>query len=95
MKESRAFRVKLKSSTTPTYPGKPMPEIVALLQSIAPVVSPTVLNQMSKAGLLGRKAGRGYYLHDKSRKDAKPNPGASAYVKSNSARTLSRRPAFV
>lgn len=51
---------------------------------------PAHLGEMIKAGLLGRKAGRGYYLHDKSKKDAKPNPGASAYVKSNSARSLSR-----
>ncbi len=51
---------------------------------------PTHLGEMIKAGLLGRKAGRGYYLHDKSRKEARPNPGAAAYVKSDSARTLSR-----
>jgi 3-hydroxyacyl-CoA dehydrogenase/enoyl-CoA hydratase/3-hydroxybutyryl-CoA epimerase len=51
---------------------------------------PAHLGEMIKAGLLGRKAGRGYYLHDKSKKDARPNPGATAYVKGDSARTFSR-----
>ncbi len=51
---------------------------------------PVHLGEMIKAGLLGRKAGRGYYLHEKSKKDARPNPGATAYVKGDSARTFSR-----
>ncbi|NOS69377.1 MAG: fatty acid oxidation complex subunit alpha FadJ [Verrucomicrobia bacterium] len=51
---------------------------------------PAHLGEMIKAGLFGRKAGRGYYLHDKSKKEAMPNPCATIYVKSNSARTLTR-----
>lgn len=51
---------------------------------------PAHLGEMIKAGLLGRKAGRGYYLHDKPKKDARPNPGVSAYVKNNCAQSLSR-----
>jgi len=51
---------------------------------------PGHLKEMVTAGWLGRKAGRGYYLHDKSGKDAKPNPGVAAYVKRNSAQSLSR-----
>ncbi|HEX5218671.1 MAG TPA: 3-hydroxyacyl-CoA dehydrogenase NAD-binding domain-containing protein, partial [Verrucomicrobiae bacterium] len=51
---------------------------------------PAHLGEMIVAGLLGRKSGRGYYVHDKSKKDAKPNLGVLAYVKNDSARTLSR-----
>jgi len=51
---------------------------------------PAHLGEMIKAGLLGRKNGRGYYLHDKSKKNAKPNPAVSAYVKGDSARNFSR-----
>ena len=51
---------------------------------------PAHLGEMIKAGLLGCKVGRGYYLHDKSKKGARPNSVAAAYLKGDSARTLSR-----
>ncbi len=51
---------------------------------------PAHLREMVKAGQLGRKSGRGYYRHDKSRKDARPDPAVAAYVRSDSARGLSR-----
>jgi 3-hydroxyacyl-CoA dehydrogenase/enoyl-CoA hydratase/3-hydroxybutyryl-CoA epimerase len=50
---------------------------------------PDCLRSMTAAGLLGRKSGRGFYLHEKS-KEAKLNPQISAYVQSDKARTLPR-----
>jgi 3-hydroxyacyl-CoA dehydrogenase/enoyl-CoA hydratase/3-hydroxybutyryl-CoA epimerase len=50
---------------------------------------PGSLRKMTGAGLLGRKSGRGFYLHDKS-KEAKPNPQISAYVQNQKARAISR-----
>jgi 3-hydroxyacyl-CoA dehydrogenase / enoyl-CoA hydratase / 3-hydroxybutyryl-CoA epimerase len=50
---------------------------------------PGCLPKMCAAGLLGRKSGRGYYLHQKSR-EPKPNPRILAYVQSDKARALPR-----
>jgi 3-hydroxyacyl-CoA dehydrogenase/enoyl-CoA hydratase/3-hydroxybutyryl-CoA epimerase len=50
---------------------------------------PDCLRKMSAGGLLGRKSGRGFYLHEKSR-EAKPNPQISTYVQGERARTLLR-----
>ncbi len=50
---------------------------------------PAVLEQMFKAGLLGRKNGRGFYLHDKS-KEPKPNPQAVSFVQSRGACAFTR-----
>lgn len=51
---------------------------------------PAHLGGMTKAGLLGRKAGRGYYLHEGNAKHTRPNPAVSAYVTGDSAALLSR-----
>jgi 3-hydroxyacyl-CoA dehydrogenase / enoyl-CoA hydratase / 3-hydroxybutyryl-CoA epimerase len=48
---------------------------------------PDCLRKMSAGGLLGRKSGRGFYLHEKL-KEAKPNPQISTYVQSDKARIL-------
>jgi len=50
---------------------------------------PGCLGKMTNAGLLGRKSGGGFYLHEKS-KDAKPNPGVASYVQSQKAREITR-----
>jgi 3-hydroxyacyl-CoA dehydrogenase/enoyl-CoA hydratase/3-hydroxybutyryl-CoA epimerase len=50
---------------------------------------PDCLCRMTAEGLLGRKSGRGFYLHDKS-KDAKPNPQVQNFARQASAWTLSR-----
>ncbi len=50
---------------------------------------PDCIRKMTSAGLLGRKNGRGFYLHEKS-KEAKPNPQISAYVQSQKARAITR-----
>ncbi len=50
---------------------------------------PDCLRKMTNAGLLGRKNGNGFYLHEK-RKEAKPNPQVSAYVQSQKAREMTR-----
>lgn len=50
---------------------------------------PTHIEEMIKAGMFGRKSGQGYYLHDKSKKEARPNPGSVAWTKTDSARNLS------
>jgi 3-hydroxyacyl-CoA dehydrogenase/enoyl-CoA hydratase/3-hydroxybutyryl-CoA epimerase len=50
---------------------------------------PGCLRQMISAGLLGRKNGRGFYLHDKSA-EAKVNPQASTFVQNQAARGLPR-----
>ena len=51
---------------------------------------PAHLGEMIKAGLLGRKNGRGYYRHEKSKREARPNPGVAVYVNNEQARMLSR-----
>ena len=51
---------------------------------------PAHLGEMIKAGLLGRKNGCGYYRHEKSKREARPNPGVAAYVNNDQARMLSR-----
>ena len=50
---------------------------------------PDCLRKMTGAGLLGRKSGNGFYLHEKS-KDAKPNPQVSDYVQSQKASVITR-----
>jgi 3-hydroxyacyl-CoA dehydrogenase/enoyl-CoA hydratase/3-hydroxybutyryl-CoA epimerase len=50
---------------------------------------PDCLRRMTAAGLLGRKNGRGFYLHRKS-EGSKLNPQISSYVQSDKARTLPR-----
>ena len=50
---------------------------------------PACLRKMTDDGLLGRKSGRGFYLHEKS-KGARPNPQASIYVQGQNARAFSR-----
>lgn len=50
---------------------------------------PESLRRMVADGLLGRKSGRGYYLHNKG-KEPVPNPQAAAYVLSDMAHTISR-----
>jgi len=50
---------------------------------------PAVLGKMAEAGLLGRKNGRGFYLHGKSG-EPQPNPAAAVFVQSRTAANLSR-----
>ena len=50
---------------------------------------PGCLGKMMNAGLLGRKSGGGFYLHEES-KEAKPNPQISAYVQNQKARAITR-----
>src|SRR5215813_6324059 len=40
---------------------------------------PELLSKMTQAGLLGKKSGRGFYLHGKG-KEATPNPAAFEYI---------------
>jgi 3-hydroxyacyl-CoA dehydrogenase/enoyl-CoA hydratase/3-hydroxybutyryl-CoA epimerase len=51
------------------------------------LVLPGALGKMVEAGLLGRKAGRGFYLHPKG-SEARPNPEASVYQASAVLRRL-------
>jgi 3-hydroxyacyl-CoA dehydrogenase/enoyl-CoA hydratase/3-hydroxybutyryl-CoA epimerase len=50
---------------------------------------PDCLRKMTGAGLLGRKSGNGFYLHEKA-KEAKPNPQTSAYLQNQKASLISR-----
>jgi 3-hydroxyacyl-CoA dehydrogenase/enoyl-CoA hydratase/3-hydroxybutyryl-CoA epimerase len=50
---------------------------------------PDCVRKMTGAGLLGRKSGNGFYLHEKS-KEAKTNSQISTYVLSQQARAISR-----
>ncbi|TAK97755.1 MAG: fatty acid oxidation complex subunit alpha FadJ [Verrucomicrobia bacterium] len=50
---------------------------------------PESLVAMTKAGLLGRKSGAGFYVHGKS-KEAQPHPLVSKFVRGQSMRALSR-----
>ena len=50
---------------------------------------PDCLRKMTGAGLLGRKNGSGFYLHQKS-KETKPNPQISIYVQSQKSRAIPR-----
>src|SRR5262245_57730455 len=43
---------------------------------------PPILSEMLRAGLFGRKAGRGFYLHDQKRECA-PNPEVVKFRKNN------------
>ena len=49
---------------------------------------PAILTQMTEAGLLGRKSGRGFYLYEAA-KTSPPNPQALSYVQSQTASNLS------
>lgn len=53
------------------------------------MIVPNCLRQMTAAGLLGRKSGAGFYLHEKS-KEATPNPQTSAYVLHQKAGAIGR-----
>ena len=54
--------------------------------------APESLPAMVAEGLLGCKSGKGFYIHEKgSRKDPRPNPELSRFVKNNSSATLSRK----
>ena len=50
---------------------------------------PAILGKMAEAGLLGRKNGRGFYLHGKTA-EPQPNPQTAAFVQSRTAAALSR-----
>jgi 3-hydroxyacyl-CoA dehydrogenase/enoyl-CoA hydratase/3-hydroxybutyryl-CoA epimerase len=50
---------------------------------------PAVLGKMIEAKFFGRKNGRGFYLHSKS-KESQPNPQVASFVQSRSAGNLSR-----
>ena len=49
---------------------------------------PPSIGRMARAGLLGKKSGRGYYLHDK--RSAKPNPDAAVFREAADAAGLDR-----
>jgi len=50
--------------------------------------APPVLAKMAGAGLLGRKSGRGFYVHAKGRKAAEVNPDVEPFRLDSSASTL-------
>jgi len=51
---------------------------------------PAILGKMAEAGLLGRKNGRGFYLHGKTA-EPQPNPQTAAFVQSRTAAAWSRQ----
>jgi len=53
------------------------------------LVLPETLSKMAAAGLLGRKSGRGFYVHSKG-KDPKPNEETGSFVKAWSATAISQ-----
>jgi len=52
--------------------------------------APQVLNEMLEAGLLGRKNGRGFYIHGKGSKEPSVNPKIDKFQQSAIAATLNR-----
>jgi len=54
------------------------------------MVVPETLGKMVQAGLLGRKSGRGFYLHQKG-KSPQPNAEVTSFMCSNTASALSMR----
>jgi 3-hydroxyacyl-CoA dehydrogenase/enoyl-CoA hydratase/3-hydroxybutyryl-CoA epimerase len=54
------------------------------------MVVPDILDKMIKAGFKGRKAGRGFYLHQKG-KTPQLNPEVAAFVRSQTAAKLTRK----
>jgi 3-hydroxyacyl-CoA dehydrogenase/enoyl-CoA hydratase/3-hydroxybutyryl-CoA epimerase len=52
--------------------------------------TPPLLGAMLKDGLLGRKSGRGFYMHDKKSKGADMNPGVDKYQLKTSAAAFAR-----
>jgi len=52
--------------------------------------TPAALQKMLQAGLLGRKSGRGFYLHRDKAKEAEVNPEVDKFHHDASAATLSR-----
>jgi 3-hydroxyacyl-CoA dehydrogenase/enoyl-CoA hydratase/3-hydroxybutyryl-CoA epimerase len=50
---------------------------------------PALLGKMMEAKMLGRKTGRGFYLHEKS-KEPRPNPETASLVQSQTAGAISR-----
>jgi 3-hydroxyacyl-CoA dehydrogenase/enoyl-CoA hydratase/3-hydroxybutyryl-CoA epimerase len=52
--------------------------------------TPPLLSVMLQNGLLGRKSGRGFYLHDKKSKGTEVNPGVDKFQSGTSAAALSR-----
>jgi 3-hydroxyacyl-CoA dehydrogenase / enoyl-CoA hydratase / 3-hydroxybutyryl-CoA epimerase len=52
--------------------------------------APQVLHEMLEAGLLGRKNGRGFYVHAKGNKEPDVNPGIDKFQQSAFAATLHR-----
>ena len=50
---------------------------------------PSCISKMTGAGLLGRKNGSGFYLHERG-KEARPNPQVSAYLLNHKASNISR-----
>jgi len=54
------------------------------------LVAPPVLHEMLETGLLGRKNGRGFYVHTKGNKEPDVNPGIDTFQRGALAATLSR-----
>jgi 3-hydroxyacyl-CoA dehydrogenase/enoyl-CoA hydratase/3-hydroxybutyryl-CoA epimerase len=52
--------------------------------------APQVLHEMLETGLLGRKNGRGFYVHTKGNKEPDVNPGIDTFQRGTFAATLNR-----